>query len=102
MSKTVPLKNSAVAVVKSAERLPATIPARAYADFDAFVENADKLVELVDWIDRDIERLSDIEFEWFKWSESRSLDLKKAKQEIATAKYIVDSARGVISRLPWA
>ena len=49
MSKTVSLKNStALEVVKSAEKLPAPLAKRAYADFDIFVENVDKLTALIE------------------------------------------------------
>ena len=41
MSNTALLKSSATVVVKSTETLPAASTKRGYADFDAFVANAD-------------------------------------------------------------
>jgi hypothetical protein len=102
MSKAVPLKNStAVQVVKSPQ-LPATKPERQYADFDAFVANVDNLLSFFGRISEREGRLYDVEFEWVEWPEYRSLDLKEAKQNIASAKYAVDSARRFISEFPWA
>jgi hypothetical protein len=104
MNKTALLKNStAVDVVKSAEKLPATKRQREYGDFDAFVENADKLVAFFNSVDTEIERLDvEDEFEWVEWPDPdrHTLDLKKAKEKIRAAKYKIDSARHALSQLP--
>jgi hypothetical protein len=90
MTKTVPLKN-AVETVKS--QLPATPPKREYADFDAFVVNADKLVAFFDAVWKDEERLGDIGFEWVEWPDHRPINLEEAKAAIQLAKTRVRSAR---------
>jgi hypothetical protein len=103
MSKTVPL-NNAIAVVKSAEKLPATLPKREYADFDAFVENADIVHDFFARIySFTQERLIDADdwFEWIEWHDNKYLDLKEAGKKIATAKYTVESARHALSDFPW-
>jgi hypothetical protein len=102
MSKTVPLKN-AVQVIKSAEKLPATLPKREYADFDAFVENADTLFAFFARVHHFIERLdSGGWFQWVEWPDNQYLDLEETGKQIATAKYTVDSTRRVLSEFPWA
>src|SRR5262245_33978644 len=93
MSMTAPLKNStAMEVVKSA-KLPATKAQRQYGDFDAFVANADKLVSFFGFVSRDEESLSNIEFEWVEWPETRPINLEEAKQQIQSAKWKLDSAQ---------
>jgi len=101
MSKTVPLKNS-TAAVKSAERLPAPPTQREYGDFDAFVENADKLTAFFNRVSEDEDHLGEIEFEWVEWHEGRSLDLKSAKAQIERAKTKVQFARYTLRDMPFA
>ena len=103
MTKTVPLKNSTAVDVVQSPKLPATTPQRRYGDFDAFVANADKLVDFIAWIGRDIERLVfDDSFEWIEKPDHYVIDLQRAKQDIASAKSAIDSARGALARFPWA
>jgi hypothetical protein len=101
MSKAVPLKNTAVAVVKSPQ-LPATPPKREYGDFDAFVENADNLLSFFGRISEREERLYDIQFEWVEWGDNCPIDLEQAKQQIQSAKWTVDSARHLLTQFSWA
>jgi hypothetical protein len=101
MSKTVPLKN-AVQVIKSAEKLPATLPKREYADFDAFVANTDKVTTVFARVWEDEQRLCEIEFEWLQWPDSRSLDLKEARAQIERAKMKVQLARYTLREFPQA
>ena len=103
MTKTALLKNSTAVDVVQSPKLPATKPKREYADFDAFVANADNLVYFVASVYQAIERLVfDDRFEWIEWPDHHSVDLDRAKQDIASAKYAVDAAHGALARLPWA
>jgi hypothetical protein len=101
MSKTVPLKNS-TAAVKSAERLPAPPTQREYGDFDAFVENADKLTTFFNRSYEDESNLNGIKFEWLEWPEGRPLDLKNAKAGIVRPKTKVQLARYTLRDFPQA
>jgi hypothetical protein len=100
MTKTALLKNStAIEVVQSA-KLPAAKPKREYADFDRFVANADKLVAFFERADQQYNRLAAVEFKWLEKDERCVFDLERAKQEIAVAKYSVESARGILLNFP--
>jgi hypothetical protein len=103
MTKTALLKNSTALEVVKSEKLPATRPQRQYADFDAFVENADKLVAFFGSVHRIIERLDlDERFEWIEWPDPdrHALDLEQAKRKIAEAKYAVQAAKNTLRQFP--
>jgi hypothetical protein len=103
MSKTALLQSTAVDVVKSSEKLPAPRPKREYADFDAFVANADKLVGFFNSVSRDIERLDDLGFQWLEWPYDRHwLDLDQAKKAIERAKIGVQTAKYALWQFPQA
>jgi hypothetical protein len=99
MTKIALLKTStAVDVIKSAEKPPATKPERGYAHFDAFVANADKLVAFLNGVNKTIGRLVlDDRFEWIEKPDHYSFDFERAKQDLASAKYAIKSARADLS-----
>src|SRR5262249_11690993 len=103
MTKTVPLKNSTAVAVVQSPKLPAPKPQREYGDFDAFVANGDEMVAFFQRIDGYLDRLDfDKRFEWLDKPDHYGIDLERTKQEIASAKYGVESARHALSQLPWA
>src|SRR5262249_49290404 len=102
MTKTALLKSStAVDVVRStAAKLPVAKPQREYGDFDAFVDNADKLVAFFKRADEHTARLDSLEFKWLELPEHRALEPEKAKQDIARANQHVQFARQALAQFP--
>jgi hypothetical protein len=102
MSKTVSL-NTAIAVVKSAEKLPAPPPKREYGDFDRFVAKVDELCQLVARVHAATERLDfNARFNWIEQPDHICIDLEQTKKQITSAKYAIDYARNVLSQFPSA
>jgi len=104
MTKTALLENSTAGdVVRSSAKVPAPRPQREYADFDAFVENADKLMGFFKAICKRIEQLSEIEFEWLEWDpERRILELQEERHKLRRAKMHVENANDVLATFPRA
>jgi hypothetical protein len=102
MSTTALLKNSTAVVKSSADNLPATRSKREYADFDAFVENADRLLAFFKGVFKEDDRLASIKFEWLEYDDRRPLDLEKAKREIRSAKLDVEMASRALAQFPRA